>query len=150
MKIELPQLVACDKNNRIYTIPHLEASGMSGGHFFRLSPQELIKLPYGSQIFMLPDRLSVGYDSLEKGFITLGSKELFAAAAFISPGHTVTYSAAYVEKGVPKPLPLFCYAAVAFYKGSFHAAAIKIDNDRRHDSRYIDISKVKKNAWKWR
>ncbi|MFA6079470.1 MAG: radical SAM protein [Candidatus Omnitrophota bacterium] len=151
----MPQLVVADDKNRIYSIPHLEAVGMSASHFFRLSPDDLIKLPPGSQIFTLPDRLPIGYDTVTGKFITPDGdgpshgKRVFAAAAFISPGYTATYSAAYKESGRPKMLPLFSYAAVAFYRGSFYVSAIKIDNEPRHDPRFIDLALVKKNVPKF-
>ncbi len=151
--ISIPQLVVADEKNRIYSIPHLEAVGMSAGLFFRLPADELIKLPPGSRLFTLPDRLPVGYDSEAGDFITPdkdglsdGRNKVFAVAAFISPGYTATRSAAYKEIGKPKMLPLFSYAGVAFYKGSFYVSAVKIDNEPRHDPRFIDIGMVKKNV----
>ena len=41
---------------------------------------------------------------------------------------------------------MFSYAAAAFYKGSFYAAAIRVDKDIRHDSRFISLTKVRSRA----
>lgn len=144
MKNSKPILVASTKRGRICDFPPLEACGMKGGHFFRLSPTELIKLPYGSELFMLPDRAPVGYDRKTKRFVTLDG--YFAVAAFISPGYTVSYSSSYSEIDRPKILPLFAYGAAAFYKGGFYAAAVRVDRERRQDLRFMDIGSVRKNV----
>jgi pyruvate-formate lyase-activating enzyme len=116
---------------------------MKAGNLFRLEKKDLIKLPACSRLFMLPDRKAAGYDTDSGAFV---SSPALAVGAFLAPGHTATHSAAYVERADPKMLPLFSYAAAAFYKGSFCAAAVKIDKDIRHDSRFIDISAVRKSA----
>jgi len=126
---------------------------MKGGRFFRFNSDDLIKLPPASEIFMLPDRTPVGYDPQHNDFAKLdanplnGKKEkCFAVAAFISPGFTTTYNSPYREIGSPGLLPLFAYAAVAFYKGDFYAAAARVDKERRQDFRCIDINAIRKNA----
>ena len=144
MKKEAARLVVSDSKNRIHAMPGLEAAGMEGGRFFRLSKKEFVKLPSGSQLFVLPGRLPVGYDRETKNFISLNG--LFAVAAFISPGFTATYSAAYTERLRPKILPLFSYSAVVLWRGEFYVTAVKVDNDPRHDPRFIDIGMVRKRA----
>ncbi len=138
------RLLISDKSGRIYKHSHLEGVGMKAGHFFRLKPTDLIKLPPASSVFMLPHRIPVGFEPLTKSMIVLDGHN--ACAAFLPPGYTVTYNAAFKEDPSSKILPLFSYAAVVSYKGSPHAAAIRIDPDRRHDSMLIDISAVRKNV----
>lgn len=142
------KLLLSNKRGRIFEHPHLEPCGMEGGAYFRLDPRELIKLPGASRLFMLPEREPVGYDP-QKGK-TVVVEDFFAVSAFLSPGHTGTFSSAYKEKRDAKMLPLFSYTAAASYKGGVYAAAIKVDNDRRHDTRFIDIGLVKKSASKMR
>ncbi len=144
MRKETVQLLVSDTKNRIYAVPRLEAAGMEGGSFFRLSKEDLVRLPAGSQLFVLPNRMPVGYDLETKNFMSLN--DFCAVAAFISPGYTATYSGAYMEKGGPKILPLFSYSAAALWKGEFYASAVKVDNDIRHDPRFIDIAMVRKRA----
>jgi len=143
-----PTLVVSDKNGKIYDIPSLEACGMEGGRFFRLSPHELIKIPYGSEFFMLPGRVPIGYDSDERSFVTL--EDHLAVAAFASPGYTITYNSAYREIGSPDILPLFSYGAVAFYKGEFYIAAVRVDREPRQDLRLMDIRFVRRNVKRYR
>ncbi|MDD5680897.1 MAG: radical SAM protein, partial [Candidatus Omnitrophica bacterium] len=94
-----------------------------------------------------------GYDPQSRNFINLKTNPLknksegcFAVAAFISPGFTITYNSPYREIGTPKLLPLFAYAAVAFYKGDFYVASTRIDRERRQDLRCMDMNIIKQNV----
>lgn len=139
-----PKLLISDKKGRIYDFQPLEAVGMKAGQFFRLSDAELIKLPYGSELFMLPDRHPVGYDVRTGAFAVL--KDYFAVAAFVSPGYTVTYNSPYDEMQSAKVLPLFSYGAIALYKGGFYIAAIRIDREKRQDLRRMDTDLIRENV----
>lgn len=125
-------------------IVRLESAGMKAGRFFKLSAGDLIKLPPCSEIFKLPHRAAIAYDPARLKFVE--DKNRSAIAAFLPPGYTVTYNAAYKEIGRQKKLPLFSYAACALYKGEIYAAAIRVDASRCHDPRFMDIKKVKRNA----
>ena len=144
MKKETPKLLAADKKGNIYDIPDLAAAGMKAGHYFNLTDRDLLKLPDGSELFMLPDRKPIGYNNQTKEFVSLD--DYSAVAAFISPGYTLTYNSAYQENSNVKILPLFSYGAAAFYKGEIYTTAIRIDREPRQDLRYVDITKVKKNT----
>ena len=127
---------------------------MKGGRFFRLLPSELIPLPFGSELFMLPDRVPAGYDPRSGRFISISSacrgRRFFPAAAFISPGFTVTYQSAFQEKTRPVLLPLFSYSAVVSYKGRYHVAAVRVDTERRHDLRLLDMNRVRQGIARFR
>lgn len=157
MRKERPQPLLCDSKGKIYNLPDLQATGMKGGYFFRLSGKELVELPSGSELFMLPDRFAVGYDAQARDFVTIGTnpytrknRRCFAVAAFVSPGFTVSYNSAYRESKRPKSLPLFSYAAVCFYKGKFYATCLRVDRERRQDLRLMKINQIRKNVAKFR
>lgn len=137
------RLLIADPKGKVFEHPGLDAAGMKAGQFFRIPSKEFIRLPAGSQLFKLPDRLPVGYDPQNKSFVTL--RDANAVAAFAAPGHTLTYSASYHEAGKPEPLPLYAYGACAIHKGEIYVTAIKVDKDKRHDSTSIDFGLVKKN-----
>lgn len=124
----------------------LEPAGMKAGQFFRLLPSDLIKLPPGSEIFKLPSRAAIAYDPSKLKFVE--DKGRLAMAAFLPPGYTVTYNSAYREIPKPKKLPLFAYAACASRNGQIYAAAVRVDRSLCHDSRFMDMRLVKKNAAK--
>lgn len=144
----MPHLLAADKDGRIFSLPRLTGAGMEAGHFFRLDAHDLIRLPSGSQVFMLPDRRPAGYDPKTENFVIKDG--CFAVGAFITPGFTVTSSSAYRESGRPRMLPLFSYAACALYKDEVYVAALRIDKELRHDPRFIDINKVRRGVEKIR
>ena len=90
-KKDILQLVVADKHGKIYAIDYLQATGMKSGTFFKLAKKDLIELPFGSELFILPQRLAVGYDYKSKGFLAIdrnpySKKEepCFAVSAFIS------------------------------------------------------------------
>ncbi len=140
MKREIPKLLIADADGSIFDAPHLEAAGMKGDEYFRLKPSDLVELHPDSELFLLPERAPIGYNPDSERFVDLaddpfwpGGKEYSAVAAFVAPGYTSTYSAAYREIGRPRMLPLFSYSAVALYRGKFFAAAMRVDREKRQE-----------------
>ena len=134
-------------------MPDLEATGMKGGEYFRLEPQDLVKLHPDSELFMLPARKPVGYDpgtgrfvQLERDPFAAGDETACAVAAFLAPGYTVTYSASYRERRKARLLPLFSYAAVAFYRNEFYAAGVRVDLEKRQELGGMDAARLRKNV----
>jgi hypothetical protein len=140
------KLLVSDRNGKVFEMPRLEAAGMKAGNFFALKKSDLIKLPAGSEVFHLPGRAAVGYDASERSFVK--NRDVLAVAAFLPSGYTVTYNSAYSEIGVPKPLPLFAYAACAVHGKDIYAAAIRVDRSLCHDARFMDMALVKRGAAK--
>ena len=138
------KLLVSDHKGKIFEMPRLEAVGMKAGVFFVLKMRDLIRLPAGSEIFHLPGRAAIAYDSAKRSFVQ--DKDLMAVAAFLPPGYTVTYNSAYSEAGELKPLPLFAYAACAVHDGDIYAAAVRVDRSLCHDSRFMDMKLVKRGA----
>jgi len=149
-KKDMLQLVVADKCGKIYAIDYLQATGMKAGTFFKLVKKDLIELPFGSELFIMPQRLAIGYDYQSKGFVAIdrnpySKKEepCFAVSAFISPGYTITYNASYIESSNAKILPLFSYSAVCFYRDKFYVSAIRVDRSTRQDLRFMSIPRIK-------
>ncbi|MHB8989986.1 MAG: radical SAM protein, partial [Desulfobulbia bacterium] len=59
---KIPSLVFANAAGEITDYPELEMAGRSGSHFSRPGLEDLIPLPEGSDIFVLPGRLPVGID----------------------------------------------------------------------------------------
>lgn len=142
------RLLVSDAKGKIFEHPSLEPAGMKAGLFFRLERKGLIKIPAGSQLFRLPDRRPVGYDPKFNKFVIIDNA--YAVAAFASPGHTLTYNAAYSEDKTRKPLPLFSYGACASHNGDTYVSAIQVDRDKRHDTTLMDPTQIKKNILKFK
>ncbi len=127
-------------------------AGASAGEYKKPRSDELIPLPEGSELFLLPERIPVGFSLATKTFEPLASdpfdpsKPVRAVAAFIAPAHTHLYSAAYKSLPGAPILPLFAYTTVGWLDGTFVVPAVRIDPDRRQDFSGFDRKKIEQNA----
>lgn len=152
-----PHLLFATEDGQIVDFPELGICGMSNNSFHLPSPDELIPLPPGSEIFVLPERLPIGWDRTNNEPILLNEdpfdpgQKVQAVAAFIAPAHTSIYSAAYQSQEDCPTLPLFAYTAVGWMDGSFWVCAFRSDHDKRQDSdQYEQQDVVKKTHSKLR
>lgn len=150
--IMYPKLLIADSRNRIFDIDGMIAVGMKAGNFYPLMPDELIPLPFASELFVLKGRIALGISAAggtpqELKHNPFGSKyeRCFPVAAFLSPGYTATFNTAYLPGARAKLLPLFSYAAVCWYKGGFYVPAVRVERERRQDLRLMDMRLVHKN-----
>ena len=98
---KMPCLLFADKNGNITEFPELEMVGMSNGGFYRPDLEDLVPLPEGSELFALPSRLPIGWDTTgnepalldEDPYRKGGTVQ--AVSAFIAPAHTSIYTSAY-------------------------------------------------------
>ena len=134
-----PSLVFANSKGEILDYPDLHMAGSSCGRFALPEPEDLIELPQGSELFVLPGRLPAGMNP------TTGEAEILAknpydgstpqaVAAFMAPAHTATFTAAYHTTGQAPVLPLFAYSAVGWHKDTFWVAGFRSDKDRRQDA----------------
>ena len=136
----LPSLVVADRDGNISDFPALTMAGMSNGRFVQPELQDVIPLPEGSELFVLPDRLPVGCDPVSREPLVVQDypythgETVQAVAAFMAPAHTAILSSAYQTSSDNAPvLPLFAYTAVGWHKGNFWVTAFRSDLDRRQD-----------------
>ena len=115
-------------------------AGMSNGHFCKPTPADLIPLPQGSELFVLPGRRPVACDPdtsepllIEDNPFSPG-EPVQAVAAFMAPAHTSIYTSAFQTTGGAPTLPLFAYTAVGWSEGRFWVTAFRSDPDKRQDS----------------
>jgi pyruvate-formate lyase-activating enzyme len=149
----VPSLVYANQQGEIKNFPGLHMAGRSGNFFYRPALEDLIPLPEGSELFLLPERLPIGIVP-DNGNPQLldhdpdGSRETIqAVAAFMAPAHTAVYTAAYEPARADlAPLPLFAYTAVGWHAGRFWVTAFRSDSDIRQDARSFDSEKIKKRT----
>jgi pyruvate-formate lyase-activating enzyme len=151
-KSEQPSLVFATSTGEIIDYQGLEMAGSSAGLFHRLAPEDLIPLPEGSELFVLPGRLPIGIEP-ETGEPALldenpfnGSPEISAVAAFMAPAHTAIYTAAYQSKENAPLLPLFAYTAVGWHNGRFVVAAFRSDKDIRQEPKGFNQQLIDKKT----
>ncbi len=146
---EIPALVFADDQGNITDFPELSMAGAAANRFFALRPPELIPLPEGSELFVLPQRLPIGIDPKTEEPVLVDenpyepTEGIQAVAAFMAPAHTAVYTAAYKTREDNAPLlPLFAYTAVGWYQGKFWVAAFRSDADVRQDTDHFDQEKI--------
>jgi pyruvate-formate lyase-activating enzyme len=138
-------MVFCDREGRIYDHPHLLPAGYDGPEPRALNVEDLIPVPEGSDMMILPGRHAIGIDPETKAPVVFSSwerKPAYAAAVFMAPAHTQSHRAAYVSEKDAPVLPLYAYTAVAFDQGRFYAAGARVDPDERQNPTRFDLRAV--------
>ncbi len=147
-----PSLVFANSAGEIVDYDGLAMAGASNSRFFLPENRELIELPQGSELFVLPGRLPVGMD-LDSGEPALLDQDPYnsgspisAVAAFMSPAHTAVYTAAYQSGDNAPLLPLFAYTAVGWMDDRFWVAAFRSDQDIRQDDNQFDQETINRKT----
>jgi pyruvate-formate lyase-activating enzyme len=122
-----PYLVYCTPDGDIREEPRLQALTFAQQP---LEEADLIPLPDGVTLSMMPDRLAVG---LQRSGTTraISQDRGWAAAALLPIGYTRTALPAYEKVPGTEPLPFFGYSAVAGLRGRLYVAAIRTDDPRK-------------------
>ncbi len=142
-----PSLLYADSKGNILDFPGLEAAGSAAGRWQRPERSEWIPLPAGSELFLLPGRLPVGFEPESGRFRVLDRDPrtggpVSAVAAFAAPAYTQLYTAAYARAGEAPLLPLFAYTAAGWSGEGFVTAALRVDDDPRQDSDRFDAAEL--------
>ncbi|GAC1346120.1 MAG: radical SAM protein [Ktedonobacteraceae bacterium] len=122
-----PYLVYCTSEGEIREEPRLQALAFGNRP---LAAADLIPLPDGVTLSMMPDRLAVGQKSSGTQQV-IAQTHGWAAAALLPIGYTRTFLPAYEKVPVTSPLPFFGYSAVAGMHGRLYVAAIKTDDPHK-------------------
>ena len=128
-----------DERGNIFDVPEFEGVGRIGEKFFKLKPEDLIKLPESADLMFLPQRKAVGFRHGE--FLTLKGQ---AVSAILPQGYTRTHLPAFKKNSRAKILPLYGYTAVALYKNEIYAAAIYTDENFKWDPVNFNTRDLKK------
>ena len=149
-----PTLVFADKKGNILDFPDIDMAGASNSDYLAPALSDLIPLPEGSEIFTLPDRLPVGWDSAADEAVLLqenpyqSGETVQAVAAFMAPAHTAILGCAYQSNENPQTLPLFAYTAVGWHDGQFWVAGFRSDNECRQDANQFDYALIERKTRK--
>jgi pyruvate-formate lyase-activating enzyme len=136
-------MVFADESGNIYDHPDLLMLVRRGRELTLPRPDELIPLPEGSDLYLLPGRHALGLDPQTGKAEALEER---AVAAFVCPSYTLSATAAYLkDEGAPK-LPLFAYGAIGFAGDRFWVAATQVDKDRRQVFTQVAPERITKGA----
>jgi pyruvate-formate lyase-activating enzyme len=120
----IPYLIYCTPDGEIREESRLRALAFGDQP---LESSDLIPLPDGVTLSMMPDRLAIGEKrSGERQVIDISRG--WAAAALLPIGYTRTLLPAYEKVPNTEPLPFFGYSAVAGMNGRLYVAAIQTDD----------------------
>src|SRR5437899_4699472 len=122
-----PYLIYCTPDGEIREEPHLQALAFGNRP---LEASELIPLPDGVTLSMMPDRLAVGRGRNGERQV-LSQERGWAVAALLPIGYTRTLLPAYEKVPGTEPLPFFGYSAVAGINGRMYVAALRTDDPRK-------------------
>lgn len=123
----IPSLVYVTPQGEIREEPRLQALAFNNQ---LLEARDLIPLPDGVTLSMMPDRLAVGRKRTGERQVLAQSRG-WAAAALLPIGYTRTLLPAYEKVPDTEPLPFFGYSAVASMSGRLYVAAIATDDPRK-------------------
>jgi pyruvate-formate lyase-activating enzyme len=123
-----PYLLYSSPQGEIYEETRLQALAFGTRP---LDAQDLIPLPDGATLSMMPERLAIG--KTRSGVLqTLSSRRGWAVAALLPIGYTRTLLPGYQKRSAQiEPLPFFGYCAVAGMNGRMYVAALKTDDPAR-------------------
>jgi pyruvate-formate lyase-activating enzyme len=108
-----------------------------------LQEEDLMPLPTGVTLSMMPDRQAVGLRrSGERSILPLSRG--WAVAALLPIGYTRTLLPAYEKVPDTEPLPFFGYSAVAGINGRLYVAAVKTDEPRKWHPRAFNRQKLER------
>ncbi len=145
---QLLTAVVAGTNGEIFELEGYGAVGMAGPFLAPLAVAETVKLPYGSELLLLPDRSPLLWNLAEERLEIVTEnpyapgEAIFPVAAFNSPGYVITSVSAYEEKPNAGFLPLFSYGATGWHRNGFRAAAVQVDRERRQDLRLMKPADV--------
>ncbi|HET9921728.1 MAG TPA: radical SAM protein, partial [Ktedonobacteraceae bacterium] len=136
----VPYLIYCTPEGEIREEPRLRALAFGGQP---LEADDLIPLPDGVTLSMMPDRMAVG-QRRDGGRQVIGQTRGWAAAALLPIGYTRTLLPAYEQVPGTEPLPFFGYTAVAGMNGRLYVAAIKTDDPHKWHPRAFNRRKLER------
>lgn len=122
-----PYLVFSTPDGEIREEPCLQALAFGDRP---LEVADLIALPDGVTLSMMPDRLAVGRKGGGEREVIAASRG-WAAAALLPIGYTRLLLPAYEKVPETEPLPFFGYSAVAGIDGRLYVAALRTDDPRK-------------------
>ncbi len=124
-----------DSSGSVFDYPDVESVYRTGTKYKIPELKDMIKLPYGSYLFSLPDRIPVGFNGKkilefpEDGY----GEKIQPVSSFLASAYLRTYLPAYKNKANPARLTLWAYAGASIINGKFFVPAIRIDDDIRSD-----------------
>lgn len=135
-------LVYADGQGNVYDHPELYGLARSGDMIVELLEEELIPLPEGATLSLLPNTRAVGMNPSTGEMLPLpeGSQ---AVGALLPQGFTRLCLPGYIKTDKSYKLPLFGYSAVVWKDGGFYVAAEQSDDPQKWNPMNCDRDAVR-------
>lgn len=138
-------LLFADKEGRLFEHAGLGMTGRWGDRWVEPQKEEIIPLPQGATLTMLPGRLPVAIEKKTGRFQVLTEHpfsrqkgEVWAVGALLPQGYTRTLLPGFAARQKAKPLPLLGYTAVGIKDGDYVVAAVQTDEDDKWNPRHYN------------
>ena len=141
---ELPNMAFTDASSEVIAHPFYRMAVFDGRDIRAPRESEIVPLPPGSDLFLLPGRSPVGINPDTGGPETLGGA--LALSAFASPSYLRLAHPAFVRDEDAPRLPLYAYAPLGIRRGRFYTTALRVDRPNRQDPRRFDRRKIGRRA----
>jgi pyruvate-formate lyase-activating enzyme len=143
-------MVVATKTGEILDVPGLSLGVWDGFSVRPPEPDELIPLPEGSDLFLLPGRIPLGFEGKKNHLIEFGGDDelgpIQAVCAFLAPAHLRLHHPAVVVGDEAPQLPMFAYAPVGWLDGKFWTTGLRIDPSRRQDPLLFDDVRIRRSV----
>src|SRR5438876_1249431 len=136
----IPYLIYCTPAGEIREEPRLRALAFDNRP---LESSDLIPLPDGVTLSMMPDRLAIGLKGSGERQVIARSRGC-ATAALLPIGYTRTLLPDYEKVPDTEPLPFFGYSAMAGMNGRLYVAAVKTDDPHKWEPRAFNRAKLER------
>ncbi|AIQ10706.1 radical SAM protein [Paenibacillus durus] len=138
-------LVYADGQGNVYDHPELHGLARSGDMIVELLEEELIPLPEGATLSLLPNTRAVGMNPFTGEMLPLPEGS-HAVGALLPQGFTRLCLPGYIKTDKSYKLPLFGYSAVVWKDGGFYVAAEQTDDPYKWNPLNCDRDAVRSGA----
>lgn len=138
------KMMYADERGRLFDHPSIDFVGRTGDRYMAPQDDEMVALPEGATLTMLPGRWPVGMSGGKLAPLREAQAgPVFAVGALLPQGYTRTLLPAfYCPPGEQTPLPLLGYAAVAFRNGKIYTAAAATDDNERWNPKHYNTENL--------
>jgi len=154
MSRSTPRAVVADDDGHIIDHPELGMVVWDGHDVRPPHREELIQLPLGSDLFVLPERVPLAWDPELEDVVEVPEDPYVGAlrpvSAFIAPAFVRLAHPAYVTEAGAPDLSLFAYTALGWMNGRMYVAAMRCDSDQRQDPYRFDVAEVQRKVLEFR
>lgn len=139
-------MIYADRTGQVFDHPDLRMAVWDGYSLREPTIEELIPMPSGSDLFVLPGRAPLGFSGKRSHLVEFAETPdgpTQAVSVFLAPAYLRLAHPAYRTLPDAAPLPLFAYSAVGWADGRFWTTTLRIDPERRQDPNLFDESKIR-------